>query len=45
MLLQGADFLWSDNQADCHSEYQQINKALCECKCMFHHEFQYYDNK
>ena len=34
MLLQGLDFLWNDGREDSHSEYEQTNKALCECKCI-----------
>ena len=31
VLLLGVEFLWNDGRADSHSEYDQTNKALCEC--------------
>lgn len=36
MLLQNATFLWNDGRANSDHEYQQVNKALCECRSPLH---------
>lgn len=32
ILLQHSDFLWSDSDGSRISEFDQANKALCECE-------------